>query len=305
MAERVLVTGGTGFIGAALVSALLERGAEVHCALRPRHQSAPLGPEWRPVHVHYADLADKAALQKAVDAARPDAVVHLAAVGVQDVHIDPGLAVQVNILGTLNLLAVLHGDYRVFVNTGTCLEYGSNDPPFHEDQDPRPELPYAITKTAAWRFCVRFHRTEGWPIVTVRPFGVYGPHQPDTAFIPFCIRSAQGGRDIDMTLGEQTRDWVYVSDVVEGFLRALSVPQAIGGTFNLCSGLETTLYDLARGIVEKMGNRVAIHRGAQPYRVGEIWRLVGDNSRARAILGWAPRIPLAEGLQRTIDAMTR
>ena len=107
-----------------------------------------------------------------------------------------------------------------------------------------------------------------------------------------------------MSPGEQTRDWVYVSDVVDGFLRAMSVPQAVGGTFNLCSGLETTLYDLAQAIVGQMGNCIAIHRGSQPYRAGEIRRLVGDNSRAQAILGWAPRVPLAEGLQRTIQAMT-
>ena len=304
MGERVLVTGGSGFIGSLLVEALLERGAEVHCLVRTPRSAGYLSLVWPSVRPHYADLTDSNAVQKAVDAARPEAVAHLAAVGVQDVRVDPVWAVQVNVVGTLNLLLALQGRYRVFVNAGTCLEYGSNDPPFREDQDPRPVLPYAITKTAAWRFCCRFHHTEGWPIVTVRPFGVYGPRQPATAFIPLCIRAAQRGQDFHMSPGEQTRDWVYVSDVVDGFLQAMSVPQAVGGTFNLCSGLETTFYDLAQAIVAQMGNCIAIHRGSQPYRDGEIRRLVGDNSRAQAILGWAPRVPLAEGLQRTIQPMT-
>ena len=105
-----------------------------------------------------------------------------------------------------------------------------------------------------------------------------------------------------MSPGDQTRDWVYISDVIDGFLQALSMPQAIGGTFNLCSGIETTLYDLALAIIAQMGSRIAVHRGSRPYRDGEIRRLVGDNSRAQTVLGWAPRVSLAEGLRRTIQA---
>ena len=304
MGERVLVTGGSGFIGSSLVDALLERGAEVHCLFRAPRQTDHLDRVWAAVRAHYADLTDRAAVQRAVDSAQPEAVVHLAAVGVQDVRVDPVWAVQANVVGTLNLLQALQGCYRVFVNTGTCLEYGSNDPPFREDQDPRPELPYAISKTAAWRFCCRFHQTEGWPIITVRPFGVYGPRQPATAFVPLCIRAARQGRDFHMSPGDQTRDWVYISDVIDGFLQALSVPQAVGGTFNLCSGVETSLYDLALAIVAQMGSGIAVHRGSQPYRDGEIRRLVGDGSRAQTILGWSPRVSLAEGLRLTIQAMT-
>jgi UDP-glucose 4-epimerase len=303
MGERVLVTGGSGFIGSSLVEALLERGAEVHCLFRAHRQAERPAHTSASVRAHFADLTDRVAVQDAVDAAQPDAVVHLAAVGVQDVHIDPVAAVQVNVVGTLNLLQALQGRYRVFVNTGTCLEYGSNDPPFREDQDPRPELVYAISKTAAWRFCRHFHQTEGWPIVTVRPFGVYGPRQPTTAFVPLCIEAARRGQAFQMSPGDQTRDWVYISDVADGFLRALSAPQAIGGTFNLCSGIETTLYDLALAIITQMGSRIAINRGSQPYRDGEIRRLVGDNSRAQTVLGWAPRVSLAEGLRLTIEAI--
>jgi UDP-glucose 4-epimerase len=304
MTDRVLVTGASGFIGSALVEALVQRGAEVHCLLLPGDPAPNLDGVRQEVRIHCADLADQTAIEAVVSATRPQVVLHLAAVGVTDVHIDPALAVRVNVEGTLHLLAALDGDYRVFVNTGTCHEYGRNDPPFGEEQDPRPELPYAITKTAAWHFCNRFFKTKGWPIVTVRPFTVYGPRQATNAFIPSCIRAAQRGRDFDMTAGEQRRDFVYVGDIVEGFIRAATVPEAIGGTFNLCSGRETAIYDIARSVVAQMGDPIAIHRGALPYRASEIWRLVGDNTRAREILGWEPRISLAEGLRRTIAAMT-
>ncbi|MBL7199328.1 MAG: SDR family NAD(P)-dependent oxidoreductase [Anaerolineae bacterium] len=300
--ERVLVTGGSGFIGSALVEELVRRGADVTCVLLPPDPAAHLAEVRQEIRICRADLADLEAVRDAVKAARPEAVFHLAATGVADVQVDPALAVRVNVEGTLNLLNALQGNYRAFVNTGTCHEYGGNEPPFREDQDPRPELPYAITKTAAWHFCNRYHRTAGWPIVTLRPFSVYGPRQAPNAFIPACIHAAQVGRDFDMTLGEQTRDCVYVDDIVEGFILAATVPEAIGGTFNLCTSREVPLYRIAQVIVEQMGHPIAIHRGALPYRGGEIWRLVGDNGRAREILGWAPRVSLGEGLRRTIAA---
>lgn len=300
--ERVLVTGGSGFIGSALVEELVRRGADVTCVLLPPDPAAHLAEVRQEIRICRADLADLEAVRDAVKAARPEAVFHLAAAGVADVQVDPALAVRVNVEGTLNLLNALQGNYRAFVNTGTCHEYGGNEPPFREDQDPRPELPYAITKTAAWHFCNRYHRTAGWPIVTLRPFSVYGPRQAPNAFIPACIHAAQVGRDFDMTLGEQTRDCVYVDDIVEGFILAATVPEAIGGTFNLCTSREVPLYRIAQVIVEQMGHPIAIHRGELPYRGGEIWRLFGDNGRAREILGWAPRVSLEEGLRRTIAA---
>jgi len=302
MSERVLVTGGSGFIGRVLVRTLVERGADVHCLLCPGSSVARLGSGLEGVHTHRADLVDEEAVRKAVRAVRPQVVFHLAAAGVTDVNVDPAWAVRVNVEGTLNLLTALDGAYRAFVNTGTCYEYGRNDPPFRESQDPRPELPYAITKTAAWHFCNRLYRTRGWPIVTVRPFAVYGPGQAEHTFIPACIRAAQRGVDFRMTAGEQGRDWIYVSDVVEGFLCVAAVPEAIGGTFNLCTGRETTLYDVARAIVSEMGDPIAIQRGALPYREDEILHLVGDNARARTVLGWEPAISLVDGLRHTIAA---
>jgi nucleoside-diphosphate-sugar epimerase len=305
MAERVLVTGASGFIGSFLVEELVRQGRDVHCLLRPSSSTRYLASVSDLISIHRADLVDAEAIETAVRAARPEVVYHLGAVGVADIDVSPAWAVRVNVEGTLNLLSALGDDYRVFVNTGTCHEYGDNEPPFREDQDPRPELPYAITKTAAWRFCQRLYKGKGRPIVTVRPFSVYGPRQATNTFIPACIRAACDGRAFKMTLGEQRRDWVYVTDVVEGFLRAGTVREAVGGTFNLCTGRETTLYETAQVIVTEMEMGSTIQRGALPYRKGENWRMVGDNTRARSTLGWHPRIDLHTGIRETIRAMCR
>jgi nucleoside-diphosphate-sugar epimerase len=303
MADRALVTGAAGFIGSFLVEELVHRGTDVHCLLRPSSSMRHLASVSEQVCIHRADLVDVEEVETAVREARPEVIYHLGAVGASDVYVSPTLAVRVNVEGTLNLLKVLDGNYRVFVNTGTCHEYGDNEPPFREDQDPRPELPYAITKTAVWHFCRRLHRSKRWPIVTVRPFSVYGPRQATNTFIPACVRAARTGRDFEMTPGEQKRDWIYVTDVVEGFIRAGTTPQAIGGTFNLCTGEETTLYETAQAIVGQMETRSAIKRGALPYRDGEIWRLVGDNTRAQSTLGWTPRTTFHQGIQLTIRAI--
>jgi nucleoside-diphosphate-sugar epimerase len=307
VSERALITGASGFIGSFLTETLVQRGTEVHCLLRPGSSTRHLRKVLDQIHIHRADVTDRDALQVVADEARPELVFHLAATGATDIHVPPALAVRVNVEGTLNLLTALNGRYRAFVNTGTCHEYGANEPPFREDQDPRPELPYAISKTAAWHFCGRFYRTQGWPIITVRPFAVYGPRQAANTFVSACIRAAQSGQDFKMTLGAQKRDWIYVTDVVDGLIRAATVPEASGGTYNLCTSQETTLYEIAQLIVEQVGadcgtEPIAIQRGALPYRDGEIWRLVGDNTRANTILGWEPQVPLQEGIRETVHA---
>ena len=299
----VLVTGASGFIGSALTERLLELDAQVHCMLLPDDPAVNLQQVRKRIQIHRADLVDLESLERIVREVRPETVLHLAAIGVTDVHVDLALAVRVNVEGTLNLLRALDGAYKVFINTGTCHEYGSNEPPFRETQDPRPELPYAITKTAVWHFCQRLYNTKQWPIVTVRPFSVYGPRQAANTFVPACVRAALQGDEFKMTGGEQQRDMVFVSDIIEGFVRAATVPEAIGGTFNLCTGQSVALYEVAEAIFGQAGDPQHIQRGALPYREGEIWHLVGDNTRARTILGWQPQVTLQDGLEQTIQAM--
>lgn len=281
----------------------------MHCLLRPGSSTQHLRAVLDQIEVHRADLTEPNALEAAVAAARPSTVFHLAATGATNVHVSPTLATRVNVEGTLNLLQALDGNYRAFVYTGTCHEYGDNPPPFREDQDPRPKLSYAITKTAAWHFCRRFQQNQGWPIVTVRPFSVYGPRQAANTFVSACIRAAQSRMPFDMTPGEQTRDWIYVQDVVEGMLRAAEEPAAIGETFNLCTGHETSLYQVAQIVVQEVAAQqstrpVAIHRGALAYRPAETWRLVGSPERAREVLGWTARISLERGIRQTVRVPT-
>jgi UDP-glucose 4-epimerase len=310
---RVLVTGATGFIGSHLAERLVAEGAEVILAVEPGANQANVASILDKVHVHEVDLRDGQMVQRLLRECQPSKVYHLAAVGVTEPGIDPRLAAQVNVMGTLNLLeALTETDCDCFINTGTCYEYGHHTPPppvppkvggpggQHEDQMVDPINAYAASKSAAWLFCNMYHRTRGYPIVTVRPFTVYGPRQSPRALIPQTILSALEGQDFEMTGGEQTRDFTYVDDVVEGYIRASLSERAIGQTFNLGAGKERPIKEVVLKVLELMGNPVRPLIGALPYRPREIWRLYADNNKARDLLGWRPRVGLEDGLRKTI-----
>jgi nucleoside-diphosphate-sugar epimerase len=298
---RVLITGATGFIGSHLAERLLAEEAEVTLAVEPGVSKANIASILDKVRVHEVDLRDDQAVRQLVRECQPRKVYHLAAVGVTEPGVDPRSAVQVNVIGTLNLLEALRErNCDCFVNTGTCYEYGHNTPPMHEDQMVDPINAYAASKSAAWLFCNMYHRTRSFPAVTVRPFTIYGPRQSPRALIPQTILSALRGEDFEMTGGKQTRDFTYVEDVVEGYLRASLSEEAIGQTINLGAGEEHAIKDVVLKVLELMGKPVKPLIGALPYRPREIWRLYADSSKARELLGWQPQISLEEGLRKTI-----
>ncbi|MFQ5812944.1 MAG: NAD-dependent epimerase/dehydratase family protein [Anaerolineae bacterium] len=302
---RVLVTGATGFIGSHLAERLVAERAEVTLAVEPGASKANVASILDKVRVREVDLREGQMVRQLVQECQPSRVYHLAAVGVTEPGIDPALAVQVNVMGTLNLLEALsETDCDCFINTGTCYEYGHHTPPMREDQMVDPINTYATSKSAAWLFCHMYHRTHGYPIVTVRPFTVYGPRQSTRALIPQTILSALRGEDFEMTGGEQTRDFTYVDDVVEGYVRASLSKKAIGQTINLGTGEERPIKDVVLKVLELMGNPVRPLIGALPYRPREIWRLCSDNSKARELLGWQPQVSLEDGLRKTIEWYT-
>ena len=277
----VLLTGATGFIGSHLLARLLDAGARVGVLVRPGREADMAG-----CRVCIADLTDAAAVRRAVEDIRPEVVFHLAAAGVTDPFLPVETALRVNLWGTLNLLHALEGTARVVVA--------------RTPGEPLALNVYSASKAAAWVFCRMYHRTRGWPIVGVMPFQVYGPGQPERSLIPAAIIAALQGRDFPIHPGEQVRDWVYVNDVVEGFLRAGLSSIGEGETFQLGTGRGHSVAQVVKMIFALVGGPGKPLVGALPYRPGEVMEQVADPSLAQEVLGWEPQVALEEGLRRTI-----
>ena len=245
-----------------------------------------------------ADVADADAVGRAV--ARVDVVYHLAAeVAVGASVRDPTGAMRANVLGTLVVAeAARRSDLRL-VLVSTCHVYAAADAPLAEDAAAVPASPYAASKLAAEVIAQSYVPTYGLRLTTVRPFNVYGPWQRD---------DAEGGvvaRFLSLELagatlqvhgdGSQTRDFVYVDDCARGIVDA-AAESAVGRTLNLASGSEASIAELARRIA---GNPDRVRHVPHPHPEAEVARYIGDAAQARALLGWAPRVDLAEGLERT------
>lgn len=299
---RVLVTGISGFIGSQLARRLVSEGARVHGLVRHNSDLWRIQDLKKHLNTFYADLRDFRGLSEAVRDIRPQKVFHLAAC----VNVARSIevmddAIDVNVKGTMNLLQALGGTgYDCFVNTGSSEEYGDNPVPFREDQTPNPVSPYSASKAATTMFCQMLHRTMGMPIVTLRPFLTYGPSQESNMLIPSLIRKTMRGEPLEMTPGEQTRDFNYVEDVVDGFIRASIAPGATGQIINIGSGIEYQVRQVAEMVVRLMNSPVGPKFGALSYRPGEAWHFYCDNSKAREILGWEPKVTLEDGLKMTI-----
>jgi UDP-glucose 4-epimerase len=300
-----LVTGGAGFIGSHIVEALSRRGdcARVldNFTTGKRANLAHL-PD---VEVIEGDIRDTAMVSEAM--AGVDYVIHQAAlVSVMQSMADPTTTHDVNATGTLNLLkAAQEVGVKRFVLASSCAVYGDNDDlPLNETSAPRPLSPYAASKLIGEVYCQTFQRAYGVPTVCLRYFNVYGPRQdPDSeyaAVIPkFAQRMKHGQSPIIYGDGQQTRDFVHVSNVACANLLACERDEAIGQVLNVASGCEVTLLDLIAAFGELCHAQFIPQ--FEPARPGDIRRSRGDNMKSAALLDFRPSIALTDGLKRLLN----
>jgi nucleoside-diphosphate-sugar epimerase len=303
--SRVLVTGASGFIGSHLTRRLVAEGAEVHALSDGVSSVYPtrLLDVRRDITLHEGNITDRTAMEDLATKVKPNVIFHLAAythVGKSWYRVDE--CVQSNVQGTVNLLLAF-GDvgYDRFIYTGTSEIYGGIDVPFREDAKVNPISPYAVSKYAGERFCQMYQQGLGWPIVLVRPFNAYGPAQSPDRIIPETIVRALRKQELKLTAATQTREFNYVTDIADGYVKLATTPGIEGELFNIGGGEEVTIRTLVETIVDLLGHPIEPQFGALEHRPNEIWRMYCDSTKARERLGWAPEHDLRAGLAKTIE----
>jgi UDP-glucose 4-epimerase len=293
---RAIVTGGAGFIGSHAVAALLERGDEVHVL-----DDLSTGKRERVAEGARLHLADIRAPDEVFDAVRPDAVLHLAAQADVRASVErPDHDAEVNILGTLRVLeaARRHGAKIVFSSTGGAI-YGECDRPASETNEHRPLAPYGTSKLCGEEYLATWNRLYGTSHVSLRLGNVYGPRQEphgEAGVVAiFMGLLNEGGTPKIYGDGRQTRDYVYVLDVVRAMLAALG--RDAGGVFNIGTAVETSVLELYEAVQRVTGS--ASEAELAPPRLGELQRSVLDVSLAARELGWRPQHSLDDGLAET------
>lgn len=297
---RVLVAGASGFVGSHLAARLVALGADV-TALRSCRSSEP-ALESQTFRWVKADLLDFNAVEALIRSVSPEVVFHLAGVVNLERRADVAQAcLTTNIFSTLHLLEAVKRlpDARL-IFTSTTEVYGSNIPPFREDQLPQPPSPYAVSKLAAEGLCRLAWQVDGLRTVVVRMTSVYGPGQPPHRAVSSIIRAALTGEAIDLWHASQQRDWLYVVDAVEGLLAIAGCKQATGEVVNLGSKARVSQRQLVEAVGRLLGVDVPVRFHEEPRRRGEAPVWFTDSSRALAWCGWQPRYLLEEGLEKTI-----
>jgi UDP-glucose 4-epimerase len=301
---RILVTGGAGFIGSHVVDAYLMAGHEV--AVLDNFSTGREDNVSSAATVHRVDVRDRDAVDKAFASFRPELVNHHAAQSeVPKSVADPVYDAHVNILGGLNVLKACadHGVHKIiFSSTGGAL-YGEPDVvPADEDHPLRPLSPYGTSKLAFEHYLGTFKRTFGVDYTILRYANIYGArqdfHAEEGRVVAIFAGRMLAGRPVTIDgTGEQSRDMLHVGDVATANLAVLE--KGSGGTFHISTGIPVTVNELFRKLALITGYRLDPAFG--PARKGDVYRIALDNGRARAVLGWEPRINMEEGLSLTVD----
>jgi NAD dependent epimerase/dehydratase len=304
---RVLVTGAGGFIGSHLVERLVDEGAHVRALV---HYNALGSRGWLDrspvidrIEVVPGDITDAGSVRDAMRGTTH--VFHLAAlIAIPYSYKAPSSYIRTNIEGTLHVLqAVRELDVQRLVHTSTSEVYGTaRYTPIDEAHPLQGQSPYSASKIGADKLVESFFCSFGVPVVTLRPFNTFGPRQSTRAIIPTIVSQLMVGDEVRLGHVHPTRDLNYVDDTVDAFVRAASTPSIEGETIHVGSGREIAIGDLARAIAQEMGKtaRIVVDDARVRPAQSEVDRLLADSSRARERLGWAPTVPLEEGLRRTI-----
>jgi nucleoside-diphosphate-sugar epimerase len=298
--DRLLIIGGTGFIGRHLVQMAIDSGLEVSVISMhlPSENNKILG-----VTYIKADLGNLSQLKKGLTSFEFEYVVNLSGYISHSGFLNGGLnLINSHYVGVQNILQVLNwSKLKNFIQIGSSDEYGGSPAPQNELMRESPISPYSSAKVSCTHLLQMLSKTENFPVVILRLFLVYGPGQDGSRFIPQIIKGCFSEKEFDTSLGEQIRDFCYIEDIVNGILKVLRSGITDGEIINLASGQPISI----RSVIEKV--RAYIGKGSPSfgkiaYRPGENMSLYADISKAEILLDWSPKTAIKSGIKKTVDS---
>lgn len=305
--KRILITGGLGFVGVNLYQYLKKYDIDPFI-IDYYKKIDSIDPNFLPfclddLNYTNVNLVNRKDVLEIISEINPHYIIHLASLTNLDKDIDTALlATDINIKGTLHILdALKRTAIEGFVFLSTSDVYGGTNPPFNESQCILPASPYSVTKASAEYFCLLFNKIDNLPVSILRSFNLFGPYQKSNRIIPYIITKLLKGEEVDLTYGEQKREFNYIDNLSEAILLSLTNQKSYGRIINIGSGNSISIKELAVKIANTFGLVSKLKFGSLPYRANEIFDMYSDNTLAKEILNWSPKIDFDSGLKKTID----
>lgn len=303
MELTVLVIGGTGFIGSNLIKKLIEKGFNVYAYIRPESSIGCRRLEkYIGIKYIYSSIEELKSLN---NLPKFDICFNIAAYGVDYMQQNILEMIEGNIKFLVEIIDFCEkNNTRLLVNTGTCFEYGCNDEThINEEGKLNPNSLYGASKVAGLIVANTYAKIKNVNMITVRPFGIYGPDEGMHKLVPQLIETIIKNKELDMTSGEQVRDYLYVDDLAEAYIElSLSKNIRFYQVYNVCSSQEITIRQLAHKLCKISDyDESRFNYGAVPYRENEVMYFVGDNSKIYNTIGWKPKVLLEDGLKLTLN----
>ncbi len=299
---RVLITGGSGFIGSRLAARLLDAGADVSVVVREKAHGSLLASIVGKITVYEADLVNSVEAKRVITENHPEIVFNAASstdtrrtFDTLDLVVAGTYGVAKNVVD-----ACIAGSVQKLVHFGTIEEYGTNKAPFFETMREEPVSPYSLGKTMATHTVLLAGKLTPLKVCVLRPAATFGPGKSFTMLIPNIIKAGMERKDFDMNDGEQLRDFVYVDDLVEGALLAGTSEKADGEILNLGSGKGMKVREVAEMVNAAMGSPIHINFGSEEYRPldGDVFYMNSD--KARDLLRWQASTDIIDAINETV-----
>jgi nucleoside-diphosphate-sugar epimerase len=306
--NKILITGATGFLGSNLVPRLLANGYEVHTIERKKAPTTTTKNLFR----HFLDVTEYTKVRELVKEIQPEYVINLAALASVPESISRYLETcSITFTSAINLAEICRTevkDFKQFITAGSQEEYGSiltdKSQKLTEYVSLKPNNPYAIAKVAVEIYLDYLYRAYSFPYTVIRTFITYGRKEDAPFFIDNTITKMSKNEPVSIMNPNSVRDWIYIDDQVEGYMKALGNKNAIGQAFNLCCGEGHTAKEAADMIARLSKSKSKIIFGEGKRHPLDIQILIGDNSKAKKLLAWAPQYNLEKGLEKTIKCRT-